>query len=102
MPKELSFLNTIARKHERKYVAVPDSSKSNSSITKSAVLNGTIEARDCDFNIQTLSRDTKESWDNLDGISHGNAGWSVLPEREFKEVYKKNKVDEKKWMILRN
>ena len=29
-------------------------------------------------------------------ILHGNAGWSVLPEREFKEVYKKNKVDEKK------
>lgn len=29
-------------------------------------------------------------------ILHGDAGWSVLPEREFKEVYKNNKVDEKK------
>ena len=29
-------------------------------------------------------------------ILHGDADWSVLPEREFKEVYKKNKVDEKK------
>lgn len=75
---------------------VPDSSKSNSSITKSAISNGTIEVRDTNFNIQILSRDTKESLNKLDEILHGDVDWSVLPEREFKEVYKKNKVDEKK------
>lgn len=38
-----------------------DSSKSTSSTTKSAVSNGTIKIRNADFNIQTLSRYTKES-----------------------------------------
>lgn len=33
---------------------LPDSSKSTSSTTKSAVSNGTIEVRDADFNIQTI------------------------------------------------
>lgn len=33
---------------------LPDSSKSSSSTTKSAVSNGTIEVRDADFNIQTI------------------------------------------------
>lgn len=44
---------------------LPDSSKSTSSTTESAVSNGTIEVRDADFNIQTLSRDTKESLNKL-------------------------------------
>ena len=47
---------------------LPDSSKSNSSTTKSAISNGTIEVRDTDFNIQTLSRDTKDSLNKLDEI----------------------------------
>ena len=47
---------------------LPDSSKSNSSTTKSAISNGTIEVRDADFNIQTLSRNTKESLNKLDEI----------------------------------
>lgn len=47
---------------------LPDSSKSTSSTTKSAISNGTIEVRDADFNIQTLSRDTKESLNKLDEI----------------------------------
>ena len=44
---------------------LPDSSKSTSTTTKSAISNGTIEVRDADFNIQTLSRDTKESLNKL-------------------------------------
>ena len=47
---------------------LPDSSKSTSSTTESAVSNGTIEVRDADFNIQTLSRDTKDSLNKLDEI----------------------------------
>ena len=47
---------------------LPDSSKSTSSTTKSAISKGTIEVRDADFNIQTLSRDTKESLNKLDEI----------------------------------
>ena len=47
---------------------LPDSSKSASSITKSAISNGTIEVRDANFNIQTLSRDTKDSLNKLDEI----------------------------------
>ena len=47
---------------------LPDSSKSTSSTTKSAISNGTIEVRDADFDIQTLSRDTKESLNKLDEI----------------------------------
>ena len=47
---------------------LPDSSKSSSSITKSAISNGTIEVRDADFNMQTLSRDTKDSLNKLDEI----------------------------------
>lgn len=47
---------------------LPDSSKSTSSTTKSAISNGTIEVRAANFNIQTLSRDTKESLNKLDEI----------------------------------
>ena len=47
---------------------LPDSSKSTSSTTKSAISNGTIEVRDANFNMQTLSRDTKESLNKLDEI----------------------------------
>ena len=47
---------------------LPDSSKSSSSTTKSAISNGTIEVRDADFNMQTLSRDTKDSLNKLDEI----------------------------------
>ena len=47
---------------------LPDSSKSTSSTTKSAISNGTIEVQDADFNMQTLSRDTKESLNKLDEI----------------------------------
>ena len=47
---------------------LPDSSKSTSSTTKSVISNGTIEVRDADFNIQTLSRDTKDSLNKLDEI----------------------------------
>lgn len=47
---------------------LPDSSKSNSSTTKSAISNGTIEVRDANFNMQTLFRDTKESLNKLDEI----------------------------------
>ena len=47
---------------------LPDSSKSNSSTTTSAISNGTIEVRDTDFNMQTLSRDTKDSLNKLDEI----------------------------------
>ena len=47
---------------------LPDSSKSSSSTTKSAISNGTIEVRDANFNRQTLSRDTKDSLNKLDEI----------------------------------
>ncbi|MDY5715226.1 MAG: hemagglutinin repeat-containing protein [Veillonella caviae] len=47
---------------------LPDSSKSSSSTKKSAISNGTIEVRDADFNMQTLSRDTKDSLNKLDEI----------------------------------
>ncbi|WP_241234852.1 hemagglutinin repeat-containing protein, partial [Veillonella caviae] len=47
---------------------LPDSSKSNSSTTKSAISNSIIEVRDADFNMQTLSRDTKDSLNKLDEI----------------------------------
>ena len=47
---------------------LPDSSKSNSSTTKSAITNGTIEVRDANFNMQTLSRDTNTSLNKLDEI----------------------------------
>ena len=47
---------------------LPDSSKSASSTTKSAISNGTIEVRDAGFNMQTLSRDTKDSLNKLDEI----------------------------------
>ena len=47
---------------------LPDSSKSTSSTTKSAISNGTIEVQDADFNMQTLSRNTKESLNKLDEI----------------------------------
>ena len=44
--------------------------KSNyiSIIDQAAISNGTIEVRDSDFNIQTLSRDTKESLNKVDEI----------------------------------
>lgn len=38
------------------------------STTKSAISNGTIEVRDADFNMQTLSRNTKDSLNKLDEI----------------------------------
>jgi filamentous hemagglutinin len=47
---------------------LPDSSKSSSSTTKSAISNGTIEVRDANFNMQTLSRDTKDNLNKLDEI----------------------------------
>ena len=47
---------------------LPDSSKSASSTTTSAISNGTIEVRDANFNMQTLSRDTKDSLNKLDEI----------------------------------
>ena len=47
---------------------LPDSGKSTSSTTKSAISNGTIEVRDANFNMQTLSRDTKDSLNKLDEI----------------------------------
>ena len=47
---------------------LPDSSKSSSSTTTSAISNGTIEVRDANFNMQTLSRDTKDSLNKLDEI----------------------------------
>ena len=47
---------------------LPDSSKSSSSTTKSAISNGTIEVRDANFNMQTLSRDTNTSLNKLDEI----------------------------------
>lgn len=47
---------------------LPDSSKSTSTTTKSAISNGTIEVRDAGFNMQTLSRDTKDSLNKLDEI----------------------------------
>ena len=47
---------------------LPDSSKSSSSTTKSAISNGTIEVRDANFNMLTLSRDTKDSLNKLDEI----------------------------------
>ena len=47
---------------------LPDSSKAASSTTKSAISNGTIEVRDAGFNMQTLSRDTKDSLNKLDEI----------------------------------
>ena len=47
---------------------LPDSSKSTFSTTKSAISNGTIEVRNANFNMQTLSRDTKDSLNKLDEI----------------------------------
>ena len=47
---------------------LPDSSKSSSSTTKSAISNGTVEVRDANFNMQTLSRETKDSLNKLDEI----------------------------------
>ena len=47
---------------------LPDSSKAASSTTKSAISNGTIEVRDANLNMQTLSRDTKDSLNKLDEI----------------------------------
>ena len=47
---------------------LPDSSKSTSTTTKSAISDGTIEVRDAGFNMQTLSRDTKDSLNKLDEI----------------------------------
>ena len=47
---------------------LPDSNKSSSSTTKSAISNGKIEVRDADFNMQILSRDTKDSLNKLDEI----------------------------------
>ena len=47
---------------------LPDSSKSTSTTTKSAISDGTIEVRDGGFNMQTLSRDTKDSLNKLDEI----------------------------------
>ena len=47
---------------------LPDSSKSTSTTTKSAISNGTIEVLDANFNMQTLSRDTKDSLNKLDEI----------------------------------
>ena len=47
---------------------LPDSSKSSSSTTKSAISNGTIEVRDANFHMQTLSRDTNTSLNKLDEI----------------------------------
>ena len=47
---------------------LPDSSKSTSTTTKSAISNSIIEVRDAAFNMQTLSRDTKDSLNKLDEI----------------------------------
>ena len=47
---------------------LPDSSKSSFSTIKSAISNSTIEVQDADFNMQTLSRDTKDRLNKLDEI----------------------------------
>ena len=69
---------------------LPDSSKSSSSTTKSAISNGTIEVRDSDFNIQTLSRDTKVSLNKLDEIFDKK---KIEERQELSNLFAKEKPD---------
>ena len=64
-----------------------------------------LEIKDKTFSTRFRGFDPEEVDEFLDIVvrdyedlvrSNHDKDWSVLPEREFKEVYKKNKVDEKK------
>ena len=57
--KEKGNMSSSNGKMRSNYVSIID---------QAAISNGTIEVRDSDFNIQTLSRDTKESLNKLDEI----------------------------------
>ena len=66
--------------------------KSNyvSIIDQAAISNGTIEVRDSDFNIQTLSRDTKESLNKVDEIFDKN---KIEERQELSKLFAKEKPD---------
>ena len=57
--KEKGNMSSSNGKMKSNYVSIID---------QAAISNGTIEVRDSDFNIQTLSRDTKESLNKVDEI----------------------------------
>ena len=56
---------------------------------QAAISNGTIEVRDSDFNIQTLSRDTKESLNKLDEIFDKK----IEERQELSKLFTKEKPD---------
>ena len=66
--------------------------KSNyvSIIDQAAISNGTIEVRDSDFNIQTLSRDTKESLNKVDEIFDKK---KIEERQELSKLFAKEKPD---------
>lgn len=70
---------------------LPDSSKSASSTTTSAISNGTIEVRDANFNMQTLSRDTKDSLNKLDEIFDKK---KIKEHQELSKLFAKEPLDD--------
>ena len=69
---------------------LPDSSKSTSTTTKSAISDGTIEVLDANFNMQTLSRDTKDSLNKLDEIFDKKR---IEERQELSKLFAKEKPD---------
>ena len=79
--KEKGNMSSSNGKMKSNYVSITD---------QAAITNGTIEVRDSDFNIQTLSRDTKVSLNKLDEIFDKK---KIEERQELSKLFAKEKPD---------
>ena len=79
--KEKGNMSSSNGKMKSNYVSIID---------QAAISNGTIEVRDSDFNIQTLSRDTKVSLNKLDEIFDKK---KIEERQELSKLFAKEKPD---------
>ena len=79
--KEKGNMSSSNGKMKSNYVSIID---------QAAISNGTIEVRDSDFNIQTLSRDTKESLNKVDEIFDKK---KIEERQELSKLFAKEKPD---------
>ena len=79
--KEKGNMSSSNGKMKSNYVSITD---------QAAITNGTIEVRDSDFNIQTLSRDTKESLNKVDEIFDKK---KIEERQELSKLFAKEKPD---------
>ena len=79
--KEKGNMSSSNGKMKSNYVSIID---------QATISNGTIEVRDSDFNIQTLSRDTKESLNKVDEIFDKK---KIEERQELSKLFAKEKPD---------